>query len=70
MLDTWLFLLTQHVPRREHNSIGNHGKQGVKHMQQVFSHCGHHVGIIGDRESIEEEISNALMIMPCYEFEL
>lgn len=50
---TWLFLLPQHVPHREHNSIGNHGKQGVNHrnsyMQQVFSHCGHHVGIIGDR---------------------
>ena len=45
--------LPQHVTHREHNSIGNHGKQGVNHrnsyMQQMFSHSGHHVGIIGDR---------------------
>jgi hypothetical protein len=51
---TQLFLLPQYVPHRGHNSNGNHGMQGVyprnSYMQQVFSCCGHHVGIIGDRD--------------------
>jgi hypothetical protein len=53
MLIHGCFFYPKHVPHRKHNSIGNHGKQGVKHrnsyIQQMFSHCVRHVGIIGDR---------------------
>jgi ubiquitin C-terminal hydrolase len=46
--DTQLFLLSQHIPYREHHNNDNHGKQSVNHTNsmshmQYFAEWLHHL---------------------------